>query len=203
MAAKISKANLELLNEVIDEIDVEVGYAYLDETRYTSLVKAGLIEVNTSMQDEDGNSAVRLTDKGKEHMTTDKTVAPAEIEIVTPDVETDAPVEKPKATRATVSPEDIAIASVEIPMPEKTASERAGRSRYPFDALEVNQSFFVADADNKQPRFRNMKATVSKRNKDNEEAGRVERFEVRNIQDGAAWGEQYAGKTGAGVWRVQ
>ena len=201
MAVKISKANLALLKEVVEEVNPAQGYALLDADRYKALVKAGLIEVNSDIVDEDGNTAVRLTDKGNEAM--DYTVSELPLESATVPVESAVEaVESPKATRATVSPEDIAISKVEIPLPEKTASERAGRSRYPFDALEVNQSFFVADADNKQPRFRNMKATVSKRNKDAEEAGSEVRFEVRNIQDGAAWGEQYAGKTGAGVWRI-
>ncbi|MGL5514202.1 MAG: hypothetical protein ACRDBM_13330 [Sporomusa sp.] len=210
--AKLSKANAALFEQIVTLLnDTKQGVTYVDAKTFAPLVKVGLIEMNETLSDDAGNIAARLTVKGTE-MIDDANYpdeAVTEIEAVEA-VEVDhtenalamAPAEVATSKVSHPTASDMAVAiDIEIPMPEEQKKRRI--SKYPFHQLtKVGASFFVADTNNKQPRYRNVRMRVSAMNKEKEELGQPERYDVRDIKDGAPWGDEFAGKTGAGVWRI-
>lgn len=123
------------------------------------------------------------------------------------------------ATTAKATKANLSSVAAGIPMPESKL--RIGRkSAYPFDTMEVGASFFVADEDGKDAsvtvasvvsnahaKFAVPDPTGATRlNKKGETVPlmvKTKTFSVRAMTDGAAWGEEFAGKSGAGVWRVK
>lgn len=103
--------------------------------------------------------------------------------------------------------------NVDIP---KTA-RRTRTSAFPFDQLEIGQSFFVPATTERPDPAKSMASTVNGANerhseviegqmvrnrKGNEVPARkpLRKFIVRPVTDGAAWGAE--GQAGAAVWRV-
>lgn len=203
MAAKLSKANTVLLNEVIEELNGNpFAEVCLDDDRYAPLSKLGLVEFNTDIEDEDHNIGTRLTNKGRTYMTTETQT----IEAVSPAVESEtqvaeAPVETPKAKHAYPSADQIAIATIEIPVPANTVRQ-GSRATYPFHMLEIGQSFAVVD-DGDKKRYRNLRNAAKSQNTRNEKAGEPARFVVREVADCGQWDANFAGKSGAAAWRVE
>lgn len=104
------------------------------------LVEAGLVEINPGMTNEAGEIATRATQKGIDSMNQNtETAAPAA---------TSAPV----ASSFTI--ED------NVPMPTASGRGRGGNT-YPFDALNVGQSFFVPNSEEKPNAAKSLASTVS------------------------------------------
>lgn len=120
---------------------------YLKREEAQPLVDAGHAEFGP--EQADGTVAVRATDAGV-------AAHAATLPAGTPDT---APVAAPvKAKRSFTIDSD-------IPVP--ASSNRGGRrgSTYPFEALEVNQSFFIADEDtDSKDAVRSMASTVAAQN---------------------------------------
>ena len=89
------------------------------------LVKQGLIEVNTNDIDENGAAAARLTQKGIDGMPT---------------------VKNTNAAPAAVSSFAL-IDNAVLPESKRGFGRTAGVSKYPFDGMNVGQTFFVGNAD--------------------------------------------------------
>lgn len=84
-----SKANVASLAAIVEATQSEAGFIHLPVDSVKEFVDNGLVEVNTGMTDENGNPAVRATEKGIHEVnsenTTETTEAPAmdfEIETV-------------------------------------------------------------------------------------------------------------------------
>ena len=97
------------------------------------LVEAGLVEINPAMIDEQGNIATRATQKGIKSLDSAATVAD------------NATSEATSATAATGETQKVkTMFKIEDSIPVPTISGRGrGGNVYPFDELEVGQSFFV------------------------------------------------------------
>ena len=107
------------------------------------LVESGMVEINTAVVDAAGNVATRATPKGIETVNaTPQTAAPAA-----------APAAPTAAKPSFALDTGIALPSV------------AGRGRtantYPFDAMEVGQSFFVPNSAERPNAAKSMASTVS------------------------------------------
>lgn len=110
-----------------------------------------------------------------------------------------------------------------VPLPETTAKQRPGKQAiYPFDSLTVGAAFFVpATADRPEP-WKTLNSTVSSAaaryaketgqmksvtrkgvTKQVPETVKEREFTIRHVPDGAAFGQQYAGVEGAGIWRTK
>ena len=72
----------------------------------------------------------------------------------------------------------------DVPIPENVS--RGSKSKYPWDEMEVGDSFFVADADKRKKK--SISATISQHRKLNKNFGR---FVTRSIDGGLR------------VWRVE
>lgn len=189
-----------------------------------ALAAAGFAEVHPTMTDEQGNKASRSTATGdaaatayiqaKEAAAAAPAAAPAvgspfstssaaafgtaapaapQAPAAVPAV---APTVPPQAAPAAVAPvpTNFKIAA-NVPIPE---AQRFGKTAvYPFDALQVGQSFFVAASEKRPNPAKSVASTVNSANK----RLAPRNFAVRRVDDGAPWG--FPGQHGAGVWRLQ
>lgn len=199
--AKLTKAATKLLGE-ITTATADGGFVYTTAAQRKALVEAGYVEVNESMVDETGKKlATRATEKGFEA-----------VEGVDSETEGETTTEN---TGATVAGSGFAIAA-NVEMPKHT---RGGNSNsiYPFDKLDVGQSFFVPATEAKPNPAKSLASTVTSANNRYSEViegetrinrkGRevpatkqLREFAVRAVEDGEPWG--FAGQKGAGVWRT-
>lgn len=115
------------------------------------LVEAGLVEINPAMTNENGEIATRATQKGFESLDSAATVAD------------NATSETQTATAETGTTQKVkTMFKIEDAIPVPTISGRGrGGNVYPFDQLEVGQSFFVANDESKPNAAKSLASTVS------------------------------------------
>lgn len=179
----------------------ETGFMYATEAQVKELVKHGYADVNPDMKDASGAFAVRATEAG-----------------IT--AHNNAQV---KADGAGSDDEGVAQTSFKIVNKELPAGTRRGRQpgacKYPFDDLEVGQSFFVGDkVSGMDDAYKGMASSVTGANKrwseeikdaepvKNRKGNLVQptkqlrEFRQSRVQDGADWG--FAGISGTVIGRV-
>lgn len=122
------------------------GFVYVAEAVAAPLVAAGYIETNAEMKDEAGNIAARSTDAGNALINSANT-APAAAQ--------------PGATTAE-APKSKPSFEIEDNVPLPTIKRGGiGGTTYPFDALNVGQSFHVAASEDKPNPAKSLASTVS------------------------------------------
>lgn len=187
----MKKASLTLLTVIVAS---GANGTFAAEGGLTELLAEKLVEVNPEMKNDKNEIAVRATEAGMNYG------------------------KEQKAETAPVQGQLFALASVAIPIPAPTRAAGAGRTgKYPFDKMEVGQSFFVAATaeQDQEALFKSLGSTAlsakrryavetgeTKTNKAGESVAVLDYkrvFEVRRIDDGAPWGV-----AGAGVacWRT-
>ena len=114
------------------------------------LVEAGLVEINPVMVNEAGEIATRATQKGIESLTG---------AIVVDNATTEANSET-AATGKTEKVKSMFKIENEVPVPAISGRGRGGNV-YPFNQLEVGQSFFVANSESKPNAAKSLASTVS------------------------------------------
>lgn len=129
---KKQKADFAALSEAI-AASAE-GFVYAVPAAVAPFVAAGLVETNETIKDEHGNIAVRLKTETKEPeaMTNETSAAPSSAFAI----------------------ED------GVPLPAGSGRGRTGTT-YPFDALNVGQSFFVPNSEDKPNAAKSLASTVS------------------------------------------
>lgn len=158
------------------------GFIYAAAADVAPFVAEGLVETNEGIKDEAGNIAVRLktatATEGTSTVNTANTAAPA----------------------ASAAPSSFAIEDG-IAMPTASGRGRGGNV-YPFDALNVGQSFFVPNTAEKPNAAKSLASTVSsataryaevvegqfKTNKKGEQVPvtrETRKFVVRSVEGGA------------------
>jgi len=106
---------------------------YTSPEVHLPLVEAGLVEINPAMTDENGEVATRATQKGIESLDSAATVA----DNATSETQTQT-----AATGETQKVKTMFKIENSIPVPVISGRGRTGAT-YPFEQLEVGQSFFV------------------------------------------------------------
>ena len=175
---------------------------YTSPEVHLPLVEAGLVEINPAMTNEAGEIATRATQAGIESLDSGATVAD------------NATSEATSATAATGETQKVkTMFKIEDSIPVPTISGRGrGGNVYPFDQLEVGQSFFVANDESKPNAAKSLASTVSsataryavasadgatKTNKKGETVPvmvETRKFVVRSVEEN--------GVKGARVWRT-
>ena len=124
---------------------------FVPESVYAPLVEAGLVEINPAMTDDNGYVATRATQAGIESLDSGATVG------------NNATSEATSATAETGKTEKVkTMFKIEDSIPVPTISGRGrGGNVYPFDQLEVGQSFFVANDESKPNAAKSLASTVS------------------------------------------
>lgn len=147
--AKLNKKSQVFFDELKAEILATAdGFTYADPAQLAPLVKAGLVEINETMQSVIDNVtciAVRLTNQ-EQQQDQDATgvAAPA--------------IQTSKESKKTMYKIEDSVA-----IPAISGRGRTGNT-YPFDEMEVNQSFFVpATAEMENP-AKSLASTVSSAN---------------------------------------
>lgn len=216
--------NFTLLAIIATASASEVGYANVSQASAQPLADSGLVQINdkAEFKDADGNPAVRITDAGS------KALAEHEQAKSAADVGGAAPGsnatsggsepagDAPKTTRAAAASAFFIADNVPLPA-GRSAPRVSGGSSYPFDALQIGQSFFIAATEDKPNVAKSMASTVTSANARHsteiEGQTRVNRkgnivpatyqtrqFIVRNVEDGAPWNQP--GVKGAAVYRI-
>ena len=115
------------------------------------LVEAGLVEINPAMVNEAGEIATRATQKGIESLDSGA--------IVVGNATTEANSET-AATCTTQKAKTMFQIENDVPVPAISGRGR-GCNVYPFNQLEVGQSFFVANSESKPNAAKSLASTVS------------------------------------------
>jgi len=197
---KVNKAQADKLAAIVAATNSDAGMCYMTEKSVQVLVDAGYVECNIAMTNPDDvkQVAVRATPTGMAY----DPVKPAQPEGTT----------TMESLETAFAIED----GVKIPTIKRTGS---ATSIYPFDALEVGQSFFVSATEDmpspgkslastvssasKRYAIENGTRTINRRNKASGEMEQVEvpaydyerKFMVRSVEEN--------GVKGARVWRVE
>lgn len=117
-----------------------------------------------------------------------------------------APAPAPKATRPRLPvPEGGYVVVADIPIPPASTAFRGRTSQYPFDTMAMGTAFFVPDSDIKSGTelSKSLSSSASSATDRSKKTGEVRQFMVRKVDDGKAFGPQFAGKSGVGVWRTK
>lgn len=140
-----SGVDMGLLGRIVDATKGN-SFLYLGTDESAALVAAGLVEINSSIIDDYGAVATRATVQGMQIMADTQNTSSGDAT-------------QANAPAAAAPASNFVIASVPLPTRK---SERAGRSSsYPFDALEVGQSFFVPATEAKPNPRKSLASTVS------------------------------------------
>lgn len=137
-----TKLQKELLAEIVEATNSPTGFTYVAESKAKPLVDRGLIELNPGMKNDDGHMAARATNAGIET-------------IMGSNHEQEAATEAENETNFEIDSG--------VPMPTVTRRTRA--AIYPFDALEVGQSFHVPATDERPNPAKSLASTVSSANR--------------------------------------
>ena len=131
--------NMALLASIVAATQAN-SFVYTAEADHKPLIEAGLVEINPAMADESGSVATRATQKGIDQVTTAQNQAQAEV--------------------STVVVKSAFVLESGVPLPTVSGRGRTGTT-YPFDLMEVGQSFFVANSEDKPDAAKSLASTVS------------------------------------------
>lgn len=202
---KLTQTSITLLAAIISATDANgensaCGYVAASYPAGKALIEAGLIEVNESVKNDQGEVGARPTAAGREYAKTGM--------VATSD---DAGNAAASGGTAEAKPRKAFVIEDAVPLPPKTRAPI--EQLYPFDALSIGQSFFVSNDDVKSGKaYHSMQSTVNSANgRYSEETGetrpnrknpektvavrrQLRKFEIRHdMKDGVA---------GARVFRV-
>jgi hypothetical protein len=152
-----AEANAITLAKIADATQT-TGFLYTPATIHAPLIAEGLAEVNPEMTREDGWIATRATEKGmqKVNETNSNAAAPADT------ASNVAPV-APAATPAAKPVFQIAK-GIAVPAIQRGGGRVTGHTIYPFDSMDVNDSFFVPNSEDKPNAAKSLASTVSSAN---------------------------------------
>lgn len=175
-AKKPTKKELDLL-ATIAEATASESFVYASEKETAKLVELGLVEINVTMTDDDGNVATRATPEGMEKMNqTEENTATETAPAKASGFEIESGIELPTVRRG-----------------------GRGANVYPFDEMDVGHSFHVPVSEEKPNPAKSLASTVSSataRYKD-EDGNVTRKFVVRSVGDSDPKGP------GARVFRVE
>lgn len=133
------KSNTAMVIGLAEIVAAGPNGMYTSPTVHGPLIEAGMVEINPAVINEAGEIATRATQKGIDEMTqtTETGTAAASAKVA-----------------ASFTIED------NVPMPTGNSRGRGGNV-YPFEALEVGQSFFVPNSEDKPNAAKSLASTVS------------------------------------------
>jgi hypothetical protein len=149
--AQVGEVTLE--NIVSATLDATKGFLYTSAAVHTPLAEAGLVEVNPTMANDAGELATRATQKGIDSVSKNGENQTSE---------TNGETAKTEKVKTMFQLED------NVALPSISGRGRTGRGRtgttYPFEAMAVGQSFFVANSEDKPNAAKSLASTVSSAN---------------------------------------
>lgn len=137
-------AAMAKLPEIVKATQSE-SFVYTDSATHGPLIEAGLVEINETITNEAGAIATRATEKALTDMS--KTDAATDTGAAAADA----------AAAATAGGYELAT----CPLPSISGRGRGAATVYPFDKMEVGQSFFVPNSAERTNAAKSMASTVS------------------------------------------
>lgn len=191
--AQVGEVTLEAI--VSATLDETKGFIYTSAAVHTPLAEAGLVEVNPTMANEAGEFATRATQKGIDSVSQNGETQTSETK--------GEPAKTEKVNQMFQLEDNVAVPAI-------SGRGRTGTT-YPFDKMDVGQSFFVANDESKPNAAKSLASTVSsataryaevvpgefKTNKKGEQVPvtrETRKFIVRSVEEN--------GVKGARVWRT-
>lgn len=169
MAKRITKEEKGLLGLIGNS---EEGFLYMSPDQVDPLIKRGWAEQHPWME-EDGKFATRLTKEGiGEIEAEDEEVDSEQLPVVE-----DEPTQTPLAEEVVVAEVSGFELEKNIPVPPRTRKLR-GPYKYPFDKMEVGDSFHIPATEDRPKPSRTLASTVSTASK---KYGKT--FVVRTVDD--------------------
>lgn len=161
-AQKLKRLSLEALSGIVTGTRSEVGYAFCDQDKAAWLEKNEYVEVNASIVNGAEQIACRAIQKGFDYIDNQTSQTKGESKMSF-EIET----------------------GIEVPKSKRTGKQ----SVYPFDALEVGQSFFVPATEKQPEPSKSLASTVAAAMKkydvaDCDENGVQKTKDVRNPKTG-------------------
>lgn len=182
-----TKACLEALVTIANATK-ETGGIYAPKEATERLLENDLVEINEELVNEAGHYMTRATEKGLAKMSDNVETAEAVEEATEETAVAEAPVEKVKET---FEIED------NIPLPTVKRGGGKGVEKYPFDKLEIGQSFHVPATEDRPNPGKTLASTVSSAKNRYKVEGQLTRiFVLRTV------GEDDPKGAGARVFRV-
>jgi hypothetical protein len=159
------------------------SFVHTSEQDHAKLVAEGLVEVNQEMTNESGEFATRATQKGIDSMNQAQAVTTSGVGVGSL-----------AAIGAAVKSAFVLEDSVALPV-----IKRGGRGgeQYPFEQMNVGQSFFVAASEAKPDPAKSLASTVSSATaRYAVETGDMETVTVKNYKTDEATGKRVKGEDG-------
>lgn len=185
MAKKLTAGDKSLLATIIAAMaNADAPFHMATPAEVKNLLDNGMVETNTEITDGD-KVAVRATEKGQA-----EAPAPSTNEGNT------------NVTDTNTAPAASAFALIEgAVLPEGRAPRSS--SVYPFETMNVGQSFFVPATENKPNPAKSLASTISSANKRfSKEGADGRKFTVKPVKSGVAYGAFTAPADGALVQRA-
>lgn len=212
-AAAAVGINLQHLTHIVSQTNT-AGFCYSPKEVNDPPAAAGYVEVREDTTDGNGGFATRATEAGIAYVASQSgpfggATATASPFGVAPAATGAAAVEVTASGAAkrtiTKPPEGGFVIAVNVPLPPVKRGFGPKAELYPFTALEVGGSFFVAATEARPDPSKSLASTVnSAMNRFAAEVNGVltktRVFALRRIEDGAPWGQP--GVAGAGVFRT-
>lgn len=149
------------LEEIVGQCPTDNEFVYLPETVYATLSELGFIDVNPNLINEHGWLAARPTPKGRHYVMSTSQPATAYAPVSdyvppTPSSDTDIDTAPDNDSESMFAIDD----DVAPPVQDGRSGKRLG-VKYPFDKLNVGQSFFVPNTKEKPQMAKALASTVS------------------------------------------
>lgn len=164
--SKVEITLADIVQATLDESKPEEQrFVYTNLAQHGQLESLGLVEVNESLMDANGDIATRATQKGiEEYQKSLATHDENSVESVST-VKQDSEAEQPKQTEQPKETKKMAFTiDTDVALP-KIVRGRAAEAKYPFDEMEVGHSFFVGATEDRQEPWKSLASVVSSANK--------------------------------------
>lgn len=193
-AKKKTAATTDSMKAIV-EATLAGSFVYTSVADHTPLVSDGLVEVNSAMSDASGALATRATQKGIDSMKSQP-----QTQLAANQNASDG------NTGVQLAGQQEFVIQDNIPIPAVAGRGRTGQSTYPFDRLNIGQSFFVPKAS------KNLASTVSSANArfSEEIPGQTKTDRKGNVVPATKQLRQFVVRTvtengvkGSRIWRVE
>ena len=162
MTVKLKNTLQKALREIVAATQ-EGSFAYTSEEVYEKLIEHGFIEINNEIKDETGDVAARATQAGIDYASEVLNTGGLHLESASQvgligeraDALAKETAEHIAKTKASV------VIEKGVPLPSKGYAFVQRRQAFPFDELDIEDSFFIKSTESKPEPWKSYASTVS------------------------------------------
>ena len=162
MTVKLKNTLQKALREIVAATQ-EGSFAYTSEEVYEKLIEHGFVEINPEIKDEAGDVAARATQEGIDYASEVLNTGGLPLEAASQvgligeraDALAKEVVEHIAKTKASI------VIEKGVPVPSKGRAYAQRRQAFPFDELDIEDSFFIKATESKPEPWKSYASTVS------------------------------------------